>query len=148
MRVSGTGRLIIPNKDDVGAVKGFSSVFVKIFRALNGLGTKLATAMFGVKNAVMTKATAKLKVGSDVAGAAAKSAVKKGSATVVHKGLLKGLVKKIPLIGAVAGAAFAIDRVIKGDFVGAGMELASGLASTIPGLGTAALCRNGRHASS
>ena len=130
--------LLFPIRMMWGAVKGFSSVFVKIFRALNGLGTKLATAMFGVKNAVMTKATAKLKVGSDVAGAAAKSAVKKGSATVVHKGLLKGLVKKIPLIGAVAGAAFAIDRVIKGDFVGAGMELASGLASIVPGFGTTA----------
>lgn len=128
----GLGGLLAPIRMLWGAVKGFGFVFGKIFKSLDKLGTKLVSAIFGVKNAVMKGS------GKAIAGAAAKSAVKKGSAVAVQKGLVKGIVKKIPIIGAVAGAAFAIDRVIKGDFTGAAMELASGLASTIPGLGTAA----------
>ena len=46
--------------------------------------------------------------------------------------------KKIPLIGLGAGILFGAQRALAGDFVGAGMELASGAAGTVPGLGTAA----------
>ena len=58
----------------------------------------------------------------------------KGLAKVLGKSLLK----KIPLIGLAAGAGFAIDRMMDGDFKGAGLEALSGLASTVPGIGTAA----------
>ena len=44
--------------------------------------------------------------------------------------------KKIPLIGAVLGTAFAIDRARKGDFLGAGLEFSSGMLGLIPGLGS------------
>jgi hypothetical protein len=54
------------------------------------------------------------------------------------KGLGKSLLKKIPVIGAVAGLAYGASRAMSGDFAGAGMEVASGLAGTIPGVGTAA----------
>lgn len=101
-------------------------------KGLNKLGSGLANKIFGVKTAIMKTS------GKTVAGAAAKSAVKSGSAVAVQKGIFKGLVKKIPLIGAIAGAGFAISRAVKGDMAGAAMELASGVASTIPGLGTAA----------
>ena len=57
---------------------------------------------------------------------------------IVGKGLGKSLLKKIPVIGALAGIGFGISRAIKGDFSGAALEVASGLMSTIPGVGTAA----------
>jgi hypothetical protein len=50
----------------------------------------------------------------------------------------KSLLKKIPLLGLGAGGIFAIQRALSGDLKGAGLELASGAASTLPGLGTAA----------
>ena len=51
---------------------------------------------------------------------------------------LKSLVKKIPAVGAIAGLGFAGYRLFQGDFAGAGLEALSGLASLLPGLGTAA----------
>jgi hypothetical protein len=54
------------------------------------------------------------------------------------KGLGKSFIKKIPVIGALAGLGFGISRAMQGDFVGAGMEIASGGASLIPGAGTVA----------
>ena len=51
--------------------------------------------------------------------------------------IAKSLGKKIPLVGLGLGAVFAAQRAMKGDFLGAGLELASGAASTVPGLGTA-----------
>jgi muramidase (phage lysozyme) len=62
----------------------------------------------------------------------------KGAAKIGAKALGKGLLKKIPLLGLGAGALFAAERAMAGDFTGAGLELASGAASTLPGLGTAA----------
>ena len=51
--------------------------------------------------------------------------------------LAKSLGKKIPLVGLGLGAIFAAQRAMQGDFLGAGLELASGAASTVPGIGTA-----------
>ncbi len=51
------------------------------------------------------------------------------------KGLLKGGAlagKRLPIIGAILGTAFAIDRARKGDFMGAGLEIASGLLGLTP----------------
>jgi len=45
--------------------------------------------------------------------------------------------KKIPGIGAIAGLGFGLQRALKGDILGAFGEVASGLASTVPGAGTA-----------
>jgi uncharacterized protein YoaH (UPF0181 family) len=50
----------------------------------------------------------------------------------------KSLLKKIPGIGAVAGGVFAVQRAMKGDYLGAAGEAASGLVSLIPWVGTAA----------
>ena len=66
----------------------------------------------------------------------------KGAAKGATKGLLKGGlkmgIKKIPIAGLLAGGVFAAQRAMAGDLAGAGMELASGGASMIPGFGTAA----------
>ena len=61
----------------------------------------------------------------------------KGAGKAVAKGLGKGLLKKIPGVGVLAGGAFAAERAMKGDWLGAGGELLSGVASLIPGIGTA-----------
>ena len=71
-------------------------------------------------------------------GKGAKSTAKSTAKTTAKKGFGKAIAKKIPLLGLVLGGAFAVDRLTKGDFTGAGLELASGAASTIPGWGTAA----------
>ena len=51
--------------------------------------------------------------------------------------LLRGL-KKIPFLGALMGIGFGAQRAMRGDLLGAGMEVASGVASILPGAGTAA----------
>ena len=49
--------------------------------------------------------------------------------------LLK-VIKGLPGVGLVVGGGFALKRALKKDFDGAGWELASGVASCIPGWGT------------
>tara|TARA_B100002019_G_scaffold6878_1_gene5563 strand:+ start:56 stop:2554 length:2499 start_codon:yes stop_codon:yes gene_type:complete len=61
----------------------------------------------------------------------------KGIGKIAGGAVAKSLGKKIPLVGLGLGAVFAAQRAMKGDFLGAGLELASGAASTVPGLGTA-----------
>lgn len=81
------------------------------------------------------------KTKSGALSAAGKGALEKGSGLI--KGLAgkagaKSLIKKIPGIGLLAGLGFGVSRAMEGDFTGAGMEVASGIAGTVPGLGTAA----------
>ena len=54
------------------------------------------------------------------------------------KGGAKSLFKKIPIVCLGLGTMFAVQRLMSGDTTGAGMELLSGIAGSIPGLGTAA----------
>ena len=61
----------------------------------------------------------------------------KGAGQIVAKAGGKSLLKKIPGVGLVAGGIFGAQRALQGDWAGAGAELASGAASTVPGLGTA-----------
>jgi hypothetical protein len=118
--------------------KSLASGARKMMSVLKG-GGKVAAAGAKGGGAVM-KASGKM-----VYGAAAKSAVKAGSASVAKTGMKigakavgKSLLKKIPIIGALAGVGFALSRAAKGDYAGAALELASGAASIIPGFGTAA----------
>jgi hypothetical protein len=69
-----------------------------------------------------------------VAGKGAGKAVAKGAG----KAVLKSGLKKIPIVGALAGLGFGAQRALKGDWLGAAGEVASGAAGSIPGLGTAA----------
>lgn len=91
-----------------------------------GLSTKQIAAGFGGKAAKDQLA----KQGGKIGG--------KNIAKLGGKALGKSLLKKIPIVGALAGIGFGLQRAMKGDFAGAALELASGAASTIPGLGTAA----------
>ena len=79
--------------------------------------------------------------GKSVAKTAGKTAAKTGVKSVAKvgaKAIGKSLLKKIPVIGLLAGVGFGLSRLMDGDYAGAAMELASGAAGTIPGIGTAA----------
>jgi hypothetical protein len=84
----------------------------------------------GEKGAVKAGEKGAVKAGEKVAA--------KGVGKVGAKAVGKSLLKKIPGVGLVAGGVFAAQRAMAGDWTGAGLELASGAAGTIPGVGTAA----------
>lgn len=69
-----------------------------------------------------------MKLTATVVKTAEKEALKEGGETVA---------KKIPGVGLICGLGFAISRSFQGDHSGAVMELMSGTASLVPGLGTA-----------
>lgn len=95
--------------------------------------TKLGKA--AIKSAVGAAGKFAEKIGGKAAGKAATKAAGKALA----KGLGKSVAKKIPGVSLLAGVGFAADRLIRDkDWKGAGLELLSGAAGTIPGLGTAA----------
>ena len=68
-------------------------------------------------------------LGGAAGGAAAGAAGKIG---------LKNIIKNVPVLGLLARTGFAVKRAMDGDWTGAGMEVAAGIASTFPGAGTAA----------
>ena len=88
-------------------------------------GTRLGAVLGGRMGAGIAK-----KIGKRLGG--------KAIGKIAGKGIAKSLGKKIPLVGLGLGAVFAAQRALQGDFIGAGLELASGAASTVPGVGTAA----------
>jgi hypothetical protein len=74
-------------------------------------------------------------------GSVAEQVVKSGTddaAKIAAKSSSKFAVKKIPVIGAIAGAVFAAKRLMDGDVAGAALELTSGGAALLPGAGTVA----------
>jgi hypothetical protein len=65
----------------------------------------------------------------------AESELKQVLARELPKMLAKGLLKSIPYVGALLGVVFGIERLIKGDVPGAGLEVVGGvgsLATAIP----------------
>lgn len=110
----------------------------------NALGGKIEGIIakkVGTKVATKTATTAGKTVASTAGKTAAKTAGKVGTKTVAKvgaKAVGKSLLKKIPVIGLLAGVGFGLSRLMDGDYAGAAMELASGAAGTIPGIGTAA----------
>ena len=126
-------------------------------------GTNAATKAIGGNVATMTKAhpmtigknkivptkgltkgvskTAKKEAVEQLTKTAGKKALKKAggkaATKLAGKTLIKVGLKKVPLLGAIMGTVFGIERLLKGDINGAMMEVASGVASTIPGKGTA-----------
>jgi hypothetical protein len=114
----------------------------KMFGKMAGFAKDIGKFFSG--GSKVTQAVMK-ETGKTVSGAAAQSAVKAGTATasktaakVGAKTLGKSVLKKIPIIGTLAGIGFGLSRLAEGDVLGAAGEVASGLAGTIPGFGTAA----------
>lgn len=74
------------------------------------------------------------KLGTKAISGLTKAAV--GAFKAFGKTVMK-VFKKIPIIGALISFGFAVERFRAGDYWGAGAEVISGLASFIPGVGTA-----------
>lgn len=129
----------------VSIVRQFRGL-LKIFQGLSGASKSVAKFLgLGAKSSEKVLTATMKTTGKTVSGAAAQAAVKAGSATAAKsvakagtKTLGKSLLKKIPIIGALAGIGFGLSRLADGDLLGAAGEVASGLAGTIPGAGTAA----------
>jgi plasmid maintenance system antidote protein VapI len=129
----------------VSIVRQFQGL-LKIFQGLSGASKSIAKFLgIGAQSSEKVLTATMKTTGKTVSGAAAESAVKAGSATAAKtaakagtKTLGKSLLKKIPIIGALAGIGFGLSRLADGDLLGAAGEVASGLAGTIPGAGTAA----------
>ena len=75
------------------------------------------------------------KVAGTIAKSGGKGLISRLAGTA-GKFLLKGL-KRLPLIGTLIGFGFAISRIVKGDFIGGLLDIASALASAVPVVGTA-----------
>ena len=97
----------------------------QVTKALSAVPTKTKTTIVKKLAATATKKAVAKKV-------ATKTAAKLATKTAVKVGL-----KKIPVVGLIAGLGFGVQRLMKGDIAGALMEVGSGVASTIPGPGTA-----------
>lgn len=122
-----------------GPAGAFSKVFGSsvIGKFLAGKGLKLTKGLGGkIASKVTSKALEKI-IGKEAAEQALKSAGREAAEVGLEKGAAKILGKKIPLVGLGIGALFAAERAARGDYLGAGLEIASGAASTIPGFGTA-----------
>ena len=99
---------------------------------LTAAGSAAADVGADVATRSATKAAEKQAVKT-----AGKSATKAAGKSILKTGF-KSAIKKIPVLGALAGGLFAIPRLLKGDWTGAGLEVASGAASLVPGVGTGA----------
>jgi predicted hydrocarbon binding protein len=71
-------------------------------------------------------------------GKTAEKVVEKEGVEVAEKAVGKSLLKKIPFLGIGAGLFFGAEKALDGDWIGAGMEVASGAVGSIPVVGTAA----------
>lgn len=114
---------------------------------LRGAGSLLSRGTRGVGGALVTGAMMAPRLVTSAA-----SAVRSGVSTAVPvvRGAAGGLarsltgpaaktaIKKVPIVGALAALGFGASRLFKGDPVGAGLEIASGISSIFPGIGTAA----------
>jgi len=111
-------------KGAVAAFKGIKSIFKH--------GAKRAGKRALIKTGMKTSTKVASKVTSKVATKTATKVATKATTKAIGKSVLK----KIPFIGLGAGLLFAGQRALAGDFTGAGLELASGAASMVPGVGT------------
>ena len=134
--VKGAVKLLLsPLKGMLGILKGLGKAIVAPIKlAITGL-TSIVGGIAKIFGAGVKPAA---QAGGKVAAKAAEAAAKKKAAQSAGKSVGKSLLKKIPGVGLLAGIGFGIMRAAKGDFAGAGLEIASGAASTIPGAGTAA----------
>ena len=119
---------IIPESVKSNAIKtgGFLSKIIPS-------GVKTGAVALAAKIGSKKVAESATKVGSKKV---AESATKIGATSLLKGGAKLGG-KLIPGLGLAMGIGFGAKRAMNGDYTGAGLELLSGLASTIPGIGTA-----------
>lgn len=134
----GMGSMIAGNDNDGGEnLAGNNTTNNATNMAAN---TAMTAAELTPTSGNTTKAAEKgaTKAGEKGAVKTGQKVAAKGVGKVGAKAVGKSLLKKIPGVSLLAGGVFAAQRAMTGDFTGAGLELASGVAGTVPGLGTAA----------
>tara|TARA_Y100001968_G_scaffold239404_1_gene222833 strand:+ start:154 stop:2118 length:1965 start_codon:yes stop_codon:yes gene_type:complete len=132
----GGGGLVSGAMGLLGAGAGIKAIGKRgLGRAIPRVAARLGGRQFAKRFASKTAANSIKKFG---VRQTAKLGIKQTGKGILKKGLGKSLAKKVPLLGLGLGAIFAAQRAMAGDWTGAGLELASGAASTIPGFGTAA----------
>lgn len=123
------------------SVLELSKISVTTGTTLGSMFSTVAGVILPILAAVPGLISLKGAMGAGAGTVASKGLAETGSKGVAKagaKGLGKSLLKKIPGIGLLAGLGFGASRALAGDWSGAGMEVASGAAGTIPGVGTAA----------
>lgn len=125
--------------------KGAAGALAKGKDVAETLAIKSMYAKDGVMSAIKSAPGKLLGLGKSavggmagVAGPVIKSATGSVAKTVGKKAALGAAAKAIPGLGILAGVGFGLNALMKGDPVAAGLHVASGIAGTIPGLGTAA----------
>jgi hypothetical protein len=130
------GAVNVPETKDESRPAGSGSSITSILGGLAGAALTGAALVKGAKSAI-----APVAAGAKVA-AVAEGAAKPALSAVVKKkvagSISKTVLKAIPGVAALAGVFFAASRALDGDLTGAGLEIASGAAASIPGVGTAA----------
>jgi hypothetical protein len=140
--IGALGRVV--GKIPLGGARTVGSVVSSGARATGNAVTSGVRAVTGTAVAAGTTTaatTAARTATSEVAQEGTEAIARRVSAQVAEttaSSLGKSFVKKIPLIGLAAGLGLGGWRAMQGDFVGAGAEVASGVAGTVPGIGTAA----------
>ena len=116
----------------IGKIAGMGGLMAGGVGLASSVGTGVKGLGSGIKGMnILGKGTSLLGKTGSMFGKIGKFAPK------ALKGL--GIVgKKIPGLGLAIGGGLALSRLLQGDTTGAGLEIASGLAGTIPGFGTAA----------
>lgn len=153
--LGGLGLLLTPFMGTLG--KGLAilaSPFKLLAKGIGFIGKKLLALFKFLKIGNLAKGA--VATAGKVAGGAAKIAGAGAASIAGGAGALLGKVtsstglkalgkgaakmgsKLIPGVGLAVGAGFAAKRASQGDYVGAIGEAASGIASTVPGIGTAA----------
>ena len=113
------------------------NLFKNASKGISGGLKMIKGAGSGLFKGVMNIGKSVGKFGKNIIKGGGKKVVAKTVTKSVGKGAGKAFLKKIPVIGLGLGAIFAIERISKGDWWGALMELGSGAASMVPGVGTA-----------
>ena len=122
----------------MSTIQGIGNAMGWVIEQAQNLFTNVGATMAGIIK-IMIKNAGKIfsmlpKLGTKAIGNLTKAAV--SAFKSFGKTVLK-VFKKIPIIGALISFGFAVERFRAGDYWGAGAEIVSGLASFIPGVGTA-----------
>ena len=111
--------------------------FLRLGSLASGAGSAVSKVAGGASKAIGAGAVKAASIAGGAGALLGKVAGKTGIKTLA-KGAAKMGSKLIPGVGLAVGAGFAAKRAASGDYIGAIGEAASGIASTVPGIGTAA----------
>jgi hypothetical protein len=153
--LEGGAKVVSRAKNVIGAGAKSLRMITPVAAAVAGKGIRVAgAAMKTAPKSIISAAASAIKKAPMYVGAAADTAkdmIKSGTATraaakaagtVGSKGVIrtlgKAILKKLPVAGAIIGVGLGARRAMQGDWKGAGAEVGSGIAATVPGAGTAA----------